>query len=174
MPKTAVLFLVLLIGCSAAGYATDSRSVGLELSVGGLVGPDVFVSEDMVRFYGTASAGLNVPLLRRFDVGFWFGYLFNSPYLPAAREDGIWPLAYPMTYGLKAVVGDRKNGVALSVNFGVTPSIGVYYRNWFINGFIGLIETTAHGPTSDQIDSSTKVYPYIELGRCFDLRPATE
>jgi len=173
------VWLIFVVGLSVAVVPAvcAEKTLGLELAVGGLVHPDVFGGVDEYGenyFYGTVSAGVNVPIAHRLDFGVWVGYLHNSPYLPDARIDRIWPLAFPLTYGVKAVIGDRKNGIGVSINFGVTPSIGLYFRNWFVNGMIGLI-TTEYGsqwvPGEEPIvyKPRTRVYPYIELGYCFEL-----
>ncbi len=52
---------------------------------------------------------------------------------------------YPVG-GIKLVVGDKRNGLAGSLNLGYVPSIGIYYRNialnfMFFGDAVGIVET---------------------------------
>jgi TolB-like protein len=78
----------------------------------------------------TVSAGLTVQLVNALSFGAWVGYTSYS----GGDDIGGFAIYWsPIIYGFKIIVGNKVDSVAFSLNVGWYPSIGFYFRNFFVN-----------------------------------------
>jgi hypothetical protein len=144
------VILLVMITCEPI-LADGPKGHSVEFSVGALVDSRVFEPVSMENpAYATASVGYAYQFGRRFSLGAWGGLMrtYQAP---------------PAIGGIKLIFGDKVNGLALSINLGVIASVGVYWKNFFFNGMLGMIETAwEYGP--DGYKESVRIRPYIEMG----------
>lgn len=114
-PIFGFIILFAIFGITAyAEPATKTNSIEVQLGVIGLQQSDgVLITPALTYLYA-------------FNTNFRFGgYLGYS----------IQTYAFQPTFGAKLVFGDKANGFAVGLNIGMPPSIGLYYRNIYINFF---------------------------------------
>jgi hypothetical protein len=96
-------------------------------------------------FYG----GFCYKFSNNFSLGVWAGLMYNVP--------------PPIIGGLRLVFFNIDD-LALNINIGIVPSLGVSYKGLSINGMIGLIETDATYGIDGLVSTLTYIRPYLEVG----------
>ena len=140
---------------------------GIETSIGAGLGGDLFSAEpDMDSTnYRVANIGISVRLTSWFALGAWFGYWYGNPYIQAgAANVGMWLLSIPFDFGGKLIFGNPAT-IAVSLNIGTVPSVGVYVFDFFLNLFIaGVVVKTEWLPPDWKPKDTVFVSPYVEIG----------
>jgi hypothetical protein len=141
-----LLFLVLFPAVNASPHR-------IEFSVGALIDEgtiDFSTSFPYNYGYANLSAGYAYSFNDKFSLGGWIGVMRNVP--------------PPVIGGVKLIFGDM-GGFAFSLNLGIIPSIGLYFKNFFLNAMVGMIyERTDYYPPDYEPVVQTVVAPYLEIG----------
>lgn len=148
--KKGIVVLIFSIAFNSALFTSPHH---MEISIGAIADKLLFDAD--IRFpdnytYATASLGYMYKFSPAFSLGGWVGMMYNLP--------------VPITGGLKLVFWDIDN-IALAVNLGIVPSVGMYYKHLFLNVMpVGVImESKVVFYPRPEIDSLL-VRPYLELG----------
>lgn len=154
---SAFLFIVLMAFLGGSLAAETSRH-HLDFQIGAVIDSrllDFSVSFPEDPTYATLSIGYCYSFTKLFSLGCWIGAMYNVP--------------PPIIGGIKLVVGNIDQ-LAFSLNIGIVPSIGIYFRHFICNLMVGLIETdNVYNSRTMELESKTYIRPYLECGYSLKL-----
>jgi hypothetical protein len=167
------LLLLLLICFAQKAYA----QINIDLFVGTIVDKNIldFEEGNDTLSFKSINCSIEYQLWNNLGLGIYLGYLYNSKIQHGAAEQNFLPLAYPINYGVKTIIGNINKGLAVALNIGINPTIGIYFKNCLVNagwGYSTVVDENIYDKSGNLLSSATKnyFYPYIEIGYSVAVR----